>query len=145
MTEQAWKPEDAVQPAGATVNRTGAVISLVGGVLLIVGALMDWASVGSVGISSADGGDGEIVLFVGVVIVVLAGLDLILPGRWWWIGVGVGAGVALLSCVIDFFGVQNIQVEGELGTASVGAGLYVALIGAAVALVGALLRERSVR
>ncbi|HEX6579144.1 MAG TPA: hypothetical protein VF082_12335 [Jiangellaceae bacterium] len=152
MTEQEWKPRETVQPTGGTENRIGPILSLVGGAALILGALMEWATVstavGTVSISSTEGGDGEVILFLGVVIVVLAGLDLARPGRFWWIGVAVAAGLALLNGVIDFFNVtENIQAE-ELeggGVVSVGAGLYVALLGAAVALAGALLRERSVR
>jgi hypothetical protein len=150
MTEQEWKPQETVRPADGTVNRIGPILSLVGGAALILGALMAWATVdtavGTVSISSTEG-DGEVVLVLGVVIVVLAGLDLARPGRWWWIGVAVGAGLALLNGVIDFFNfTENIQVEDvEGGVVSVGAGLYVALLGAAVALAGALLRERSVR
>ena len=150
MTAQEWKPQEAVQPAGGTVNRIGPILSLVGGAALILGTLMAWATVstasGTVSISSTEG-DGEVILVLGVVIVVLAGLDLVRPGRWWWIGVAVAAGLALLNGVIDFFNfTENIQVEDvEGGVVSVGAGLYVVLLGAAVALVGALLRERSVR
>lgn len=152
MTEQEWKPQETVQPTGGTENRIGPILSLVGGAALILGTRMEWATVstalGTVNISSTEGGDGEAILFLGVVIVVLAGLDLARPGRFWWIGVAVGAGLALLNGVIDFFNVtENIQAE-DLeggGVVSVGAGLYVALLGAAVALAGALLRERSVR
>ncbi|HEU0212948.1 MAG TPA: hypothetical protein VFR13_02600 [Jiangellaceae bacterium] len=152
MTEQEWKPQETVQPTGGTEYRIGPILSLVGGAALILGTRMAWATVstalGTVNISSTEGGDGEAILFLGVVIVVLAGLDLARPGRFWWIGVAVGAGLALLNGVIDFFNVtENIQAE-DLeggGVVSVGAGLYVALLGAAVALAGALLRERSVR
>ena len=151
MTAQEWKPQEAAQPAGGTVNRIGPILSLVGGAALILGTLMAWATVstaasGTISISSTEG-DGEVVLVLGVVIVVLAGLDLVRPGRWWWIGVAVAAGLALLNGVIDFFNFsENIQAEDvEGGVVSVGAGLYVVLLGAAVALVGALLRERSVR
>jgi hypothetical protein len=148
MTEQEWMPQETVQPAGGTVNRTGAIISLVGGATVILGALMEWATVssagGTVSIAATDG-DGEAVLFCGVVVVVLALLDLVLPGRWWWIGVGVFGGFALLTGVLDFFNIsEGIQVE-EGGVVSISAGLYVVLLGAAVAFAGALLRERSVR
>jgi hypothetical protein len=148
MTEQEWMPQEAVQPAGGTGNRTGAIISLVGGAALILGALMEWATVssavGAVSIAATDA-DGEIILFCGVVVVVLAVLDLVLPGRWWWIGVGVFGGFALLTGVIDFFNLsEGIQVE-EGGDVSISAGLYVVLLGAAAALAGALLRERSLR
>ena len=148
MTEQERMPQETVQPAGGTGNRTGAIISLVGGAALILGALMEWATVssavGAVSIAATDA-DGEIILFCGVVVVVLAGLDLVLPGRWWWIGVGVFGGFALLNGVIDFFNLsEGIEVE-EGGDVSISAGLYVVLLGAAAALAGALLRERSLR
>jgi hypothetical protein len=149
MTEQEWMPQETVQPAGGTGNRTGAIISLVGGAAVILGALMDWATVSSadgftVSIAATDA-DGEVVLFCGVVVVVLALLDLVLPGRWWWIGMGVFGGFALLNGVIDFFNIsEGIQVE-EGGDVSISAGLYLVLLGGAVAFAGALLRERSVR
>jgi hypothetical protein len=102
------------------------------------------SAVGTVSIAATDA-DGEIILFCGVVVVVLAGLDLVRPGRWWWIGVGVFGGCALLTGVIDFFNLsEGIQVE-EGGEVSISAGLYVVLLGAAAALAGALLRERSLR
>jgi hypothetical protein len=144
MTEQEWMPQETAQPADGPVNRTGAIVSLVGGAALIIGALMEWATVGTVSIAAFDA-DGEIVLFSGVVIVALALLDLALPGPFWWIGVGVFGGFALLIGVIDFFNVsEGIEME-EGGDVSISTGLYVVLLGAAAALVGALLRERSMR
>jgi hypothetical protein len=148
MTEQEWMPQETAQPSDGPVNRTGAIVSLVGGAALILGALMEWATVstaaGTISIAAFDA-DGEIVLFSGVVIVALALLDLALPGPFWWIGVGVFGGFALLTGVIDFFNVtEGIEVE-EGGDVSISAGLYVVLLGAAAALVGALLRERSMR
>jgi hypothetical protein len=57
----------------------------------------------------------------------------------------VFGGFALLTGVIDFFNLsEGIQVE-EGGDVSISAGLYVVLLGAAAALAGALLRERSLR
>jgi hypothetical protein len=137
---------ETVQSVSGTVNRTGAIISLVGGALLLLGSFMEWATVstdvGTISIASTDA-DGEIMIFCGVVIVVLSLGDLVRPGRWWWIGVGVFGALALLKGVINLFNVtEGIQVA-EGGDVSISAGLYVVLLGAAVALVGALLRDRS--
>ena len=139
---------ETVQSASGTVNRTPAIMALVGGAALILGALLEWATVitdvGTLSISGTDA-DGEVMLFCGVVIVVLAVLDLALPGPWWWIGVGVLGAFALIAGLIDYFNVTEGIQEAEGGDVSISAGLYVVLLGAALALAGALIRERSVR
>ena len=139
---------ETVQSASGTVNRTPAIMALVGGAALILGALLEWATVitdvGTLSISGMDA-DGEVMLFCGVVIVVLAVLDLALPGPWWWIGVGILGTFALFAGLIDYFNVTEGIQEAEGGDVSISAGLYVVLLGAALALAGALIRERSVR
>jgi hypothetical protein len=89
--------------------------------------------------------DGEVVIFCGVVIVVLALLDLALPGPWWWLGVGVFGAFALFLGLIDLFNVTEGIEAAEGGDVSISAGLYVVLLGAVAAFAGALIRERSVR
>jgi hypothetical protein len=139
---------ETVQSASGTVNRTGAILALVGGALLLLGAFMEWATVstdaGTLSIAATDA-DGEVVIFCGVVIVVLAVLDLARPGPWWWIGVGVFGAFALFLGLIDLFNVTEGIEAAEGGDVSISAGLYVVLLGAAVALAGGLIRERSVR
>jgi hypothetical protein len=137
-----------MQSASGTVNRTGPIISLIGGALLLIGSLMEWATVstdvGTISIASTDA-DGEIMLFCGVVILVLALLDLALPRPWWWIGVGVLGTFALFIAVINFINVTDGIVVEEGADVSISAGLYVVLLGAVAAFAGALIRERSVR
>jgi hypothetical protein len=84
-------------------------------------------------------------IFCGVVIVVLALLDLALPGPWWWLGVGVFGAFALFLGLIDLFNVTEGIEAAEGGDVSISAGLYVVLLGAVAAFAGALIRERSVR
>lgn len=139
---------ETVQSASGTVNRTPAIMALVGGAALIIGALMEWATVttdvGTLSISGMDA-DGEVVLFCGVVIVVLALLDLALPGPWWWIGVGILGALALFTGVLAFFNVTEGIEGAEGGDVSSSVGLYVVVLGGAAALAGGLIRERSVR
>jgi hypothetical protein len=59
----------------------------------------------------------------------------LIPGKGW-------CGCAGL---IDYFNVTEGTQEAEGGDVSISAGLYVVLLGAALALAGALIRERSVR
>ena len=139
---------ETVQSASGTVNRTPAIMALVGGAALIIGALMECATVstdvGTLSISGTDA-DGEVVLFCGVVIVVLALLDLALPGPWWWIGVGILGALALFTGVLAFFNVTEGIEGAEGGDVSSSVGLYVVVLGGAAALAGGLIRERSVR
>ena len=151
MTEQEWKPQQTGHPSEGTTSRTGPIIALVGGALMILGALMPWATLstafGSVSIPGTEG-DGEIILILGVAVAALAAVDLARRWRWSWVAVGICAGLALLIGLIDFSNVtERIQAEDlEGGVASVGAGLYLVLLGAGAAFVGALLsRGRSVK
>lgn len=147
MTEQERNPQHRVPPVEGAVSRTGPVISLVGAALVVLGALMPWATLstafGSVSIPGTEG-DGEIVLILGVVIAVLATLELTRQPRLGLrIGVGVCAGIALLIGLIDFSSItDHIRTENlEAGVASVGAGLYAVLLGAGVAIAGAVLKR----
>jgi hypothetical protein len=132
-------------PTTGPGSRAGPVISLGGGALLIVGAVTPWASVatafGTLSIAGTEG-DGTITLIVGLVVTLLAVLELAnstdtraLCG----IG-GVGAGA------IGVYDLANISsrmsgLESQFAHPSIGIGLYLTVAGGAAALVGALLKR----
>jgi hypothetical protein len=151
---------------------TAGIVAIVGGALLAVGSLLPWAEVSGSGESvtakGLDGSDGYITLAAGVVAVV-TGLVMLRGTRRAVAVVAVlvglvGGGLALYDAltakdsVLDAaaeelapsFGVSADQVraaldqaidEGQLGV-SISIGLYVAMAGGLIAIVGGVLGLR---
>jgi hypothetical protein len=130
----------------ATKSNTGPMFVLLGGGGLVVGAIMPWVTatapfVGSVSFAGTKG-DGVLTLMGGALIALLGLVMFGNPSRG-------GAVVVLLVaiagggvCLYDMSNVSNAIAEAEnldVGvTAEVGSGLYVSVVAAIVAVIGAL-------
>jgi hypothetical protein len=157
---------------GPRAAPTAAIVAIVGGALLAVGSFLPWAEVSgsdaSVTAKGLDGSDGYITLAAGLVAVV-TGLMMLRGTRRAVAVVAVlvglvGGGLALSDTltakdsVLDAaaeelapsFGVSAEQVraaldlaidDGQLGV-SIGVGLYVAMAGGLIAIVGGVLGLR---
>jgi Protein of unknown function (DUF2510) len=138
------------EAGAATGGRSnGALILLIGAAALIVGALLPWAtaSAGFISVSKAGtDGDGVITLVLGAVIALFALFAWKPQSHQLAVIVGVGAGLAAGGVAIyDIVNVSNAvntaQSRSTLVHASVGSGLYVTAVGAAIAIVGALVKN----
>jgi Protein of unknown function (DUF2510) len=140
------QPEGSASPGG---RPNGALILLVGAAALVVGALLPWAtaSAGFISVSKAGtDGDGVITLVLGAVIALFALFALKPQPHQLAVLVGAGAGlaaggVAIYDIVNVSDAVTNAQSQSSLVHASVGSGLYVTAVGAAIAVVGALVKN----
>lgn len=124
-----------------------AIALILGGALIAGGSLLPWvqataAFVGSVSRSGIDGGgDGVITLIAGIVVAVVGLFAMVQPGQEGIFALGaigglVAGGIAILSHNEATDRVAQFSATaGDLGTATVGAGLWVVGAGAAVALV----------
>ena len=124
----------------------GAGLLVVGGLLLIVGSFLTWFSVlgeSYTGFSSGDGGtkDGPVFLFLGVVVLAF-GIVQLLARKVLAIGILaiVMSALALLAALADIGDVSdNMDLADSVGIeASTGPGLWVILIGALIAMAGAI-------
>lgn len=130
-------------------RQMAAIALIIGGVLIAAGSLMPWveataAFVGSLSRSGIDGGgDGVITLSAGVVVALVGLYALVQTGQEGIFALGaVGGLVAAGIAIVNYNEASGRVVEftataGELGTASVGAGLWVLGAGGVVALVAA--------
>lgn len=140
------QPEASAAPGGRS---NGALILLVGAAALIVGALLPWAtaSAGFISVSKAGtDGDGVITLVLGAVIAFFALFALKPQPHQLAVIVGAGAGlaaggVAIYDIVNVSDAINTAQSQSNLVHASVGSGLYVTAVGAAIAIVGALVKN----
>lgn len=126
----------------------GTIAMLAGGAAIIGGSVAPWAQV-SAGIFSRSiggmDGDGKLTLAAGVLIVILALVASASPGRGASVTVLllglVAGGIAIYDTVNVADKAQQAENTSSLVTANVGWGLYVVMGGAAIALVGALMRS----
>jgi hypothetical protein len=135
-----------------TPRQTRALVAGLGGALVVLGSFLPWitanaALVGGISRNGLDGGgDGIITLLAGIAIVVLALATFVSlrSVRGYGVLIAIVGGIAGLVGIADMVdatrrvGEANDAFAG-FGTASVGAGLWTVLIGAAIALIGGLL------
>jgi hypothetical protein len=147
MTQLPPPPPPSTTPGsrGPAPNRTGPIVSLIGGGLVLLGSFLPWATVktavlsspASLSVSGTDG-DGVITLVLGLVIVGIGLVCLTSRPRLWLVSLIAGCAAALVA-VIDIVDVGNRvgEIESDYLHASVGVGLWVVLVGAIIAVVGA--------
>jgi hypothetical protein len=146
-------PDLETPPQSGVVSSTNtpALGMIAGGIILAVGSLMPWltataAFVGTVSRNGIDGGGDGLVTLVAGGCVALGGVARVMRSRWSQFARGLGglasAGAGVVA-VYDIGSVSKRVADLTSGTsgviASVGVGLYVALIGAAVGLLFSLL------
>jgi len=142
------RPEPRYSPAVPVTNKTGPIVTLTGAGLAIIGALLPWATVssvfGTVSVTGTDG-DGVIVLVVSAIIALLATLELTSrSGRELRIGSALLAALVGIVALVDYNNIADHVASTDLegvGVATIGVGLYVVLLGAAVAFIGALIKR----
>lgn len=124
-------------------TKASAGVMGLGGVIVAVGTFLPIATAGSDSLSYFDTPDGKLVLGIGGAMVVFALVLAFSTSRGLSITMGVlGLLAALLagaSVVIDW------QSLGDLTGVSAGIGIYVALLGALVGLVGSIMAFRAPR
>jgi hypothetical protein len=127
----------------ATQSTLPAALTGLAGLAVVVGSIMPWASIatafGTVSVAGTEG-DGKITLALGVGLLILAAVQIsnANPGlRLFSAIVGAGTGVV---AVIDIANVSSKvgEVSSAFARASVGSGLYVVLVGGALAIIGAV-------
>jgi len=117
------------------------LVVLAGSVIVLLGSFLTWVTVSAGGQSvsfggMAEGGDGVITLIVAIATGAVA---VLLKNKARMISVTVGAGIILLTAIID---VLDITGDNEFDLdVSVGLGLWMVLVGGAVAAVGAFLKD----
>ncbi|MBK9034584.1 MAG: hypothetical protein IPL61_25505 [Myxococcales bacterium] len=140
----AWPhPSSAMPPVAPARSPTTAVapMLLVGGILAAVSVFLPWISLGALsrsGMELGDGGDPAIILVLAGVAVVLS-LRAPLGGGRRFFAFLVGLAILVIAG-IDFQEIKE-RVDGLAdsplaGAASVGSGLYVAIVGGALAAIG---------
>lgn len=135
----------------------GGIAVLVGGVLIAVGSLLTWARLSAVliGTRSFPGtvGGGRLTAIFGVFLV-LGGITMQFgPYRRWVLGVCLLSVIGTLAVgVYNFFDISGVESRylrpdsgltvANLGSVSIGVGLYLVLIGAMVAGIGLFVPTR---
>jgi hypothetical protein len=129
----------------------GPILMLGGAVLAAIGSLLPWANIrtifGSIGVAGTDG-DGVITLAAAVVLALLALLLLLQPQRAGSVTMYAAGLCAVLIAGVGVYDFSNVsdgisEASGDGVSASVGAGLYLVVLGGAAAIVGALMDRNS--
>ena len=119
-------------------------VTLVGAIGLVIGAVLPWAKIASIfGEITKAGyeGDGIFTGIIGGVLILGALLSKGKPGKRYSVASSLVAGIAGLIALFDLINVSSaISDLGSEGIvmASVGAGLYITLLAALIAVVGGL-------
>jgi len=166
LSRDSWAPQQVSGPAPTTTtishqpggapasagphevtstDRTAAACAIVGGLLIAIGSVLPWATVtvgfATVNISGLDKGkDGVFTLPMGVIAVLLG---ILLFGN---VSRNLGAAISAIGAVAGAVGVSDLvditnrvsNFKSELGSAGVGAGLYLVVVGAAAAMVSGI-------
>lgn len=119
----------------------------VAAILVIIGSVMPWASVTTpFGTVSAAGteGDGKLTLIAGLLLLGGAVASAVVRQRWMRIAQLVVAALTTILAVYELIDISGSAADLDAGfaEASVGAGVYVVLVGAIAATVVALLQMR---
>jgi hypothetical protein len=111
---------------------------LAGAVFVIGAAFMPWAQVFGISIDGTDGnGDGNVTLFLGIVIAVMGVIVACSQGRLWTSVVAcVAASLVLVTAFSDLTNVSGMADDGGLDpdSVSIGGGLWVTLLAGLLAL-----------
>lgn len=121
-----------MEPTATGTRSHTQLAALIGAGAIIIGSMLPWATARSVfGSMSMSGieGDGVITLVLGAGLALAAWLR---PGRRGWQAATLtGAGLVLAVGILDAVIIGGV-VGDQYATASIGAGLYIVLIGAAL-------------
>jgi hypothetical protein len=136
---------DLAGPTDRTPNKAGPALELIGGGLVLLGSFLPWASVATVfGTVSLNGieGDGKITMVLGLVLVLIAVLELtgsadtrVVALVVAFIAVAIG-GYDLLNA-----GDKLSAASNEYARASIGVGLYAIVGGGILAVVGGFMKR----
>lgn len=127
-------PAARKEPVGPAA-RFAALIGIAGSVIAIFGSFMPWVRVGGLGIRVGGlHGDGKITIIMAIIALTLFSLSLIRAPRGMYIASLVFTCVAAAVFIYHF-----INVARDLSFGTVGVGLYMGIIGCAIAVVGAIL------
>jgi hypothetical protein len=144
-------PETPPQSGDGSSTNAPALGMIAGGITLAVGSLMPWltataAFVGTVSRNGIDGGGDGLVTVIAGGCVALGGVARVMRSRWSQIARGLGGLASAVAGVVAVYDIGSVSkrvadlTSGTSGViASVGVGLYVALIGAAVGLLFSLM------
>jgi hypothetical protein len=138
----------AVGPSGITGGfMAGQVLALVGGVLLLVGPFLTWMNAVVISVSGLQKTDNEayVLVFLGVVAAVFGLISLLAKSRK-MIWVSYVAGIVGLGFSIYYYFAMRDQLgdANSLGeVVSLGAGIYLCLIGSALVFIGAVISTAS--
>jgi hypothetical protein len=143
--------------AGKTVS-VGDLVALAGGIVAIVGAPLAWISVSAEGMSEDIGGldegllAGKVALALGVLIVVVAGIAILKLVKIQWpvaALIELALGVLVLAVLVlvyftDILSDHSFQDISDLykamgGSASIGIGIIVEIVGGLLAIGGGVL------
>lgn len=120
-------------------SKQAAGLTIIGGAALAIGSFLSWAtdSLGlGLSVSGMDGGDGWFTLIGGVVLAAAGYMTFSgksLPIWVGWLGLLIGAGVALLN-FFDIMGTEGV---------SMGIGMWIMIAGAIAGLVGLLMGRKT--
>ncbi|MEX0756295.1 MAG: Trp biosynthesis-associated membrane protein [Actinomycetota bacterium] len=130
-----------------TSRGPGPIVMLVGAAVLAAGSVLPWAKVSApFAVERSIGGlEGDGVLTVVGAVLIAAAALLWMTGRRWGRVVGVvvavlAAGIAIYDLININDAIDDIAIQtGGLAEAAAGIGIYVAVAGAIVALIGGVL------
>lgn len=120
-------------------KKQASYLTMGGGAALIIGSFLSWAtdSLGlGLSVSGMDGGDGWFTLIGGAILAAagyMAFAGKAFPVWVGWVGLVIGAGVALIN-FFDIMGTEGV---------STGIGMYLMLAGSVAGLVGLLMGRKT--
>lgn len=112
------------------------IIVGISAILLVISAFLPWAKAGSYAPSGLSG-DGQILIAIGAVAIILLFVDIVYKISA-WVPMVLGV-IALMVGVVDFIAMYNTVSNLSSTSGSVGIGLYLAIISALGVSVGAVL------
>lgn len=108
--------------------------------LILIGVLLPWASVLNFDVAGSETDDGKLMLIIMGVIIIAAGLSLIRQITASLVLGVLGCLAALALAVYEIVHLHNFHDSDLHGmTVSIGAGLWLCIIGAVVGLIGVFL------
>ena len=113
--------------------KQGNGLLVVAGALFAVGSFLDWATLGPIGVTGIDGGDGWFTLIAGAALLAIGlmafqGSSMSVPSWVGWVAWAVGSLITVIN-IIDIMGE-------ELADLSLGIGMYMLIAAIALGLGG---------
>lgn len=113
--------------------KQGNGLLIIAGALFAIGSFLDWATLGPIGATGMDGGDGWFTLIAGAVLLVVGvlafqGSTTQVPSWVGWVAWAVGALITIIN-IFDILGE-------ELADLSLGIGMYLLIAAIVVGLLG---------